>query len=104
MLEYDDSAFYYFSLALLAFATVPLTCHVLRKVLFGDARLNASLKNCACDSCKVKMKSRSAALRSSYCTKSFGLKVILMLILWWLCYLNVEKVNSIETIQSFDPF
>lgn len=98
MLEYDDSAFYYFSLALLAFATVPLTIHVLRKILFGDARLNASLANCKCSLCEAKMKCRSAALRSSFLNRAFAVKVIVMITLWWLCYLNVEKVNSIETI------
>lgn len=50
------------------------------------------------------MKNRSAILRSSYLTKNFAVKVVVMLCLWWLCYLNVEKVNSIETIASFDPF
>lgn len=104
MLEYDDSAFYYFSLALLAFATAPLTWHVLSKIIFGDARLNSSLKNCECSICKAKMKNRSAALRSSYLNKGFAIKVIVMLALQYLCYLNVEAVNSIETIASFDPF
>ena len=49
MLEYDDSAFYYFSLALLVFVTVPLTIHVLRQALCGGVRPNASLAFTKCD-------------------------------------------------------
>lgn len=104
MLEYDDSAFYYFSLALLAMAAVPLTLHVLRLIIQGGAGLDASLANCKCEPCADKFSSRSSALRAKAYNKGLFLKVIVMMSLWYLTYLNVETVNAIETIQSFDPF
>jgi len=46
-LDYDDSAFYYFGLALLLIGLVPATWYtVIRPLLFGDVGINYSLKNC----------------------------------------------------------
>ena len=35
MLEYDDSAFYYFSLAVLTFILIPLTYGILKNIIWG---------------------------------------------------------------------
>lgn len=46
-LDYDDSAFYYFGLAMLVVVSIPLTWHlVIKPVLFGEMTINHSLKNC----------------------------------------------------------
>lgn len=36
MLEYDDSAFYYFSIAVLSFLLTPFTYALIKSALFGD--------------------------------------------------------------------
>jgi hypothetical protein len=46
MLEYDDSAFYYFSMSLLACITVPMTLLMLRNIIWGDVDLNLNAKHC----------------------------------------------------------
>ena len=46
-LDYDDSAFYYFGLAMLVVTAVPLTyIMVIKPILFGDMNINHGLKNC----------------------------------------------------------
>jgi hypothetical protein len=46
-LDYDDSAFYYFGLAMLFIVLVPLTYIMLIKpILFGEMNINFSIKNC----------------------------------------------------------
>jgi hypothetical protein len=39
MLEYDDSAFYYFSMSLLTCITVPMTLVMIRNLIYGDVTL-----------------------------------------------------------------
>jgi len=46
-LDYDDSAFYYFGLAMLFIVLVPLSYIMLIKpILFGEMNINFSIKNC----------------------------------------------------------
>jgi preprotein translocase subunit Sec63 len=46
-LDYDDSAFYYFSLAMLVVTAVPLTyMMIIKPILFGEMNINHYLKNC----------------------------------------------------------
>lgn len=46
-LDYDDSAFYYFSLAILLVILIPCTWIMLIKpVLYGEIAINYSIKNC----------------------------------------------------------
>lgn len=37
MLEYDDSAFYYFSMSLLTCVVVPMTFYTAKEIIFGSA-------------------------------------------------------------------
>jgi len=48
MLEYDDSAFYYFSISVLTFILIPYTWHLVSKILYGEIQVNHELKNCCC--------------------------------------------------------
>jgi hypothetical protein len=51
-LDYDDSAFYYFGLAMLFVILVPLTWMlIIKPVLFGEYQINYSLLNCQCQIC-----------------------------------------------------
>jgi translocation protein SEC63 len=45
MLEYDDSAFYYFSMALLTCMTLPVTYYTLYAIAFGNVKLDTKAKN-----------------------------------------------------------
>ena len=39
MLEYDDSAFYYFSIAVLSFVLIPITWSILSQLIWGDVQV-----------------------------------------------------------------
>jgi hypothetical protein len=47
-LDYDDSAFYYFSVAILTFSLIPATYQlILKPMLYGDMVIKtSSIKNC----------------------------------------------------------
>jgi len=36
MLEYDDGAFFYFSLALVTFVALPYTYYLIKSLIYGD--------------------------------------------------------------------
>lgn len=40
MLEYDDSAFYYFSISILTAILVPFTWGIVRSMLWGDVQID----------------------------------------------------------------
>ena len=46
MLQYDDSAFYYFSFSLISFLLIPFTYNLLKSALFGDLRIDEPSGNC----------------------------------------------------------
>ena len=46
MLEYDDSAFYYFSISLLSFLLIPWTLHLLSTVWVGEVRIEDQPGSC----------------------------------------------------------
>jgi hypothetical protein len=48
MLEYDDSAFYYFSMSLLTTITIPVTYLLFKDMIFGNVDLGLDAKNCKC--------------------------------------------------------
>ena len=51
MLEYDDGAFFYFSLAVLTFIALPFTYYLIKTLLLGDNRLEIFKSNCQCSHC-----------------------------------------------------
>jgi len=89
-LDYDDSAFYYFSLVLLIFIVVPGTWYtILKPMLNGMSGINYSLKNCKCSICEARFKKREALYAYTWMNKSFGTKVLVLAYLWYLtvtCY------------------
>ena len=46
MMEYDDSAFYYFSISVMTFMLVPYTFWLLRKVYKGAYKIEKETANC----------------------------------------------------------
>lgn len=46
-LDYDDSAFYYFGLAMLLIVLLPATYYVvIQPIFYGDISINHKIKNC----------------------------------------------------------
>ena len=86
-LDYDDSAFYYFCLAMLFIVLVPLTYYLLIKpVLYGEMSINYSLKNCGCSICEKRMSERQALYRFNWLNGTFVAKFLALAFLWFLCY------------------
>lgn len=48
-MDYDDSAFYYFGMAMLGVILIPLTYNwFLKPIFYGEIQINYSNKNCEC--------------------------------------------------------
>lgn len=58
LLDYDDSAFYYFFISVLTIVVVPLTFHILKTVIFGEKVIVLDNKNCDCSRCQDVIKKR----------------------------------------------
>jgi preprotein translocase subunit Sec63 len=51
-LDYDDSAFYYFGLAMLNVVLIPITYQlIIKPMVWGEFTINRHLKNCQCMIC-----------------------------------------------------
>ena len=48
MLDYDDSAFYYFFIAILTCALFPYTLYLISQMFKGEKSIDMSGKNCTC--------------------------------------------------------
>jgi len=57
-LDYDDSAFYYFSFAILTIFLVPYTLYALSQMLYGEKKGTLRGKNCQCSHCKSVLEER----------------------------------------------
>lgn len=104
MLEYDDSAFYYFSIAILSFMLVPLTYMTLKKMIMGQVELETEGINCQSESFQRLIQEKRKLAKKSIWRGSFVFRLMSLAFLWYLWYLNFAMVNSIEGLQSFDPY
>jgi len=51
-MDYDDSAFYYFSMAMLSIVLIPATwIMIISPIFFGENSVNTKLKSCKCKIC-----------------------------------------------------
>jgi translocation protein SEC63 len=48
LLDYDDSAFYYFFISILTVVAVPLTYGIVKTIIFGEKKFETDNKNCDC--------------------------------------------------------
>lgn len=48
MLDYDDSAFYYFFVSILTVILIPFTYHILKTVVMGEKKFEVIGINCEC--------------------------------------------------------
>lgn len=104
-LDYDDSAFYYFSVAMLTIVLVPTTYVMLIKpVIFGDdLSINYSIKNCECETCVKRMQTRASKYRFSWFDRYFLFKLLALGFLWFVCYQCFDIVKDLEPLKSFVP-
>lgn len=104
MLEYDDGAFFYFSLAIVTFITLPYTYYLLKTLLWGDQHLEEFKSNCTCTYCTALINAKKRQLMASRFSKSTFFRVLVGAFLWYIWYLNFSTVSTMKPLQSFDPF
>lgn len=103
-LNYDDTAFYYFSFGILGFAMVPLTyLLVIRPMYDGEKVIKTSIMNCQCETCADRMRKRQALYRFAFFNKAFLAKVIAVAIGWMLCLHCYSVVKDVEPLAGFVP-
>jgi len=104
MLEYDDSAFYYFSLAVLTFILIPYTYYQLKTLILGDLSIVSEGVNCETEWFQNLVKTKTAQAKKSIWTRAFIFKLIVGVFFWYLWTENFKLVSSIEGLQTFDPY
>jgi len=104
MLEYDDGAFFYFSLALITFVTLPYTYYLLKSLIYGDDHLEEFPSNCKCAQCMALIQVKKKHIRANRFTRSVFFRCLVGAFLWYIWYLNFMKVSTMKPLQSFDPF
>ena len=99
MLEYDDSAFYYFSMSLLTCITVPMTLVMIRNLIYGDVTLvHDGDTNCKCSGCVTTLANKHKEVKRKMWTPNFFFKLFCLGLLWVLTIKNLEIVSKIETL------
>jgi translocation protein SEC63 len=104
LLDYDDSAFYYFAVSVLSVIMLPLTYSIIKTVIKGENKLDLSNKNCECASCQDLIRKRQAVLAKSWKRPGFFFKVTITVVLWVVFLLLADHLSKIEPLKSFDPF
>ena len=104
MLEYDDSAFYFFSIAVLTFLLVPFTWAILSSMCWGDITIESFATACKCSRCTALVSIKKRQAKSQIYTRSFYIRMLIAAFLWYVWYLNAVVVSKIDNLQSFDPF
>lgn len=103
-LDYDDSAFYYFSMVLLLFIVMPATWYIVVKPMMnGMSGINYSLKNCACSICTARFKKREALYAYTWMNTAFGVKILVLLYLWYLTWVCYDVIKDVEPLKTFIP-
>lgn len=89
---------------MLMIVLIPLTYIMLIKpVLFGETRINYSIKNCKCDICTKKMAERAKVYQFSWFNKWYAIKAIVLGIMWIGCIQCALVVKDIEPLKTFIP-
>lgn len=108
MLEYDNSAFYYFSISLGALYVVPATYLSLRRILYGLVFKEKliDMTNVRCEKEKRKMKQMLAEKTklSNIFSPFFLLNLLVLVVMWYGLYRAAILLKDDSEIKSFDPF
>ena len=108
MLEYDNSAFYYFSISLGVLYVVPVTFLSLRRIVYGvflKERL-IDRQNIRCEKELRKMKQLLAEKTrlSTVFSPFFCLNLLVLAGMWYGLYRMAILLQGDSEIKSFDPF
>uniref|UniRef100_A0AAV1T6N3 J domain-containing protein n=1 Tax=Peronospora matthiolae TaxID=2874970 RepID=A0AAV1T6N3_9STRA len=108
MLEYDNSAFYYFSVSLCALYVVPVTFLSLRRILYGvflkDRLLDKSHVRCERELRKLKqLQAEKTAFRNVF-SLPFVLNLLVLVAVWYGLVRMALLLKDDSEIKSFDPF
>lgn len=104
MLEYDDSAFYYFSISVLTAVLIPITWNILSTLIWGEIQIEDLPARCKCAKCSALFQVKKSTARKMAFNSGFLFKVMVAAVFWYIWFLNADMVTSIEALQSFDPF
>ncbi|CAI5701142.1 hypothetical protein KXD40_004278 [Peronospora effusa] len=108
MLEYDNSAFYYFSVSLCALYVVPVTFLSLRRIFYGvflkDRLLDKSHVRCDRELRKLKqLQAEKTAFRNVF-SLPFVLNLLVLAAVWYGLVRMSMLLKDDSEIKSFDPF
>lgn len=98
MLEYDDGAFFYFSMSLLTFIALPYTYYLLKSLLFGDDHLEEFSSNCKCTSCMALIQVKKKMIAANRFTRSVFFRCLVGSFIWYIWYLNYMKVSTMKPL------
>lgn len=104
LLDYDDSAFYYFFISILTVFLIPFTYHILKTIVFGEKKFDYNNKNCQCNHCKEVLARRLKIYRKTWLRPGFFFKVAIAALFWFLWYLTADQISKIKPLKSFDPY
>jgi translocation protein SEC63 len=104
MLDYDDSAFYYFSLAVLSFMLIPFWYYVFKTIYRGEIDLRWTGVNCETVWFQNLLKTKNKLAKKSTWTKALFTRIFFGAIMTYIWWLNYDMVSSITGLQSFDPY
>ncbi|OQS02609.1 translocation protein SEC63 [Thraustotheca clavata] len=108
MLEYDNSAFYYFGISLGSLYVIPLTYLSLKRIIYGvflkDKLLNQLDVRCDKELQKVRqLQAEKTSLRKIF-NPAFVVNLIILAVMWYGLYTMIMLVKDDSEIKTFDPF
>lgn len=108
MLEYDNSAFYYFALSMLSFYVVPSWLVIIgrvRKAFFVNDKEIGAISRTSVEKVKAeKIKKNTRGANVLFESSQFIINVILTIILTVVCVYLVSSLSNNSEINTFDPF
>lgn len=108
MLEYDNSAFYYFSISLGVLYVVPMTYLSLRRILYGvflkDRLIDRANVRCERELRKMKQLQAEKTRLSNVFSPFFLLNLLVLAALWYGLFQMAVLLQNDSEIKTFDPF
>jgi translocation protein SEC63 len=108
MLEYDNSAFYYFCISLGALYAVPVTYLSLRRILYGlflkEKLIDMTNVRCEKEKRKMKQMLEEKTKLSNVFSPFFLLNLLVLAGIWYGLFRAALLLQDDSEIKSFDPF
>lgn len=108
MLEYDNSAFYYFSVSLCVLYVVPVTFLSLRRIVYGvflkDRLIDRQNVRCDRELSKMKQLEAEKTKLSNVFSPIFVGNLLVLAAMWYGLYRMISLLQEDSEIKSFDPF